>query len=125
MHFLRMRSLTDEVIGMYVVRTDTELPEDDSSKWPKDKLCFPWRTTCGHYQTPVNDVLFYIPRSAFNDLRVALDEAQFFSRSDLRDLHWLGSVPCLQNRIWLQYELKHPANTEWKNNPIYIIRGRP
>ena len=112
MHFIRMRALTDKVIGMYVVRTDTELLEDDLSEWPKDKLCFPWRTTCGKDQTPVNDVLFYIPRSAFNDLRVAL--------SDMRDLHWLGSVPCLQNRIWLQYELKHPSNTEWKNNPIYI-----
>ena len=29
MHFIRMRALTDKVIGMYVVRTDTELLEDD------------------------------------------------------------------------------------------------
>ena len=108
-----MRALTHKVIGMYVVRTDTELLEDDLSEWPKDKLCFPWRTTCGKYQTPVNDVLFYIPRSAFNDLRDALDEAKSYARSDMRDLHWLGIVPCLKECIWLQYELRHPSNTQW------------
>ena len=62
MHFIRMRALTHKVIGMYVVRTDTELLEDDLSEWPKDKLCFLRRTTCDPHILPVNDMQAELPK---------------------------------------------------------------
>ena len=102
MRFVRVRKLSETITGTYAVRTDIELLGNDLSEWPKDKLCFPWRTTCDPYAFPVNDMLFYIPRFKFDDLRGALAQAQSFARRDLKDLHWLGDVPSLREHVWLQ-----------------------
>jgi len=124
-HFLRMRKKLEDVEGAYIIRTDISLLDKDLSEWPKDKLCFPWRTTYRNLQNSVNDVIFYVPQFLFEDFRAALAKPHPSVVGDYDNLHWLGEMQSLKEHVWFQYEFSHPSNTARCLNPVYILRGRP
>ena len=122
---LELRKKSSEVLGAYIVRLDVELLNKDLVGWPKDKLCFLWKTTWASLTNPVNDILFYIPQPLFRPVRAALNEPPIHVVPNLENLHWLGSVPGLEEHVWFQYNFFHPSNTERRANPMYVMRSRP
>ena len=84
-HMLTMREKKLTVAGAYVLRVDTKLLQLGMSDWPLDKLCFQWKTKWAASERSVNDVLFYVPCSLFDEFRTALETPQAPD-----NLHWLS-----------------------------------
>ena len=112
-HFIRrVRDMTGFFLGAYILRTDVELLGNHLSEWPKDNLCLPWK------MDPSDCPVCYIPHALLDDVRLAAA-----ARNDHEGLHWLGQL--FPKLTWVQYNFFHPADTGWRTNPLYVIRGRP
>ena len=118
-HCMRQRYKNEDVIGAYFVRADMALKRKGFHTWPKEKLCFPWNTTCGGVKECVNDVLFYIPCPLFETLRSSMQRPNI-----KQNLHWLGEIPELQKHIWSMYPFVHPSNPQICGNPYYEFSCR-
>ena len=88
-------------------------------EWPKDRLCFLWKTVWNASQKSVNDTWFYVPQQKFDDFRMALTRPDVDS-----NLHWISEDPDLQEAVWLQYNFNHPTNNMKEPNEVYELTSR-
>ena len=124
-HMLRLRRKVNTIEGVYFVRVDVELLQSGLSYWPREKLCFLWRTKWAHYSQSVNDILFYVPRDLFESFRKALETPPTDCDANGENLHWLSEHSNLRDHVWLEYNFNHPSNTEMEQNPRYVMTSRP
>ena len=118
-HQLRLRKQFDDILGVYIVRADVQLLMPGLEEWPKDRMCFPWRTLDSRIGGGINDVLFYVPQSLLMMLRAPLENPQW-----VVNLHWLEQEEAVRQRMWLMMESNHPSNTARNGNPYYRITAR-
>ena len=73
-HWLKVQQKLDAVEGVYVLRADVQLLQMGLSEWPKNQMCFLWKTTWMNFTHSVNDILFYVNQGVFSEFRQAMRE---------------------------------------------------
>ena len=131
-HWLKVQQKLDAVEGVYVLRADVQLLQMGLSEWPKNQMCFLWKTTWMNFTHSVNDILFYVNQGVFSEFRQAMREPYHasFQISEARvpeqvaNLHWISEHPSLWNHTWLEYDFNHASNTSVEQNPRYVMTSR-
>ena len=113
------RAFLSGCIGVYFFRIDVELKTKGMDLWPKDRVCFLWRTAAMGSETTVNDVLFYVPCGSLIAFRATVAECR-----DRHNLHWVSDVPAVSSVMWLEYDFNHPSDTQKSSNPRYKMSDR-
>ena len=108
------RAFLSGCIGVYFFRIDVELKTKGMDLWPKDRICFLWRTAAMGSETTANDVLFYVPCDSLIVFRATVAQCR-----DGQNLHWVSDVPEVTSVLWLEYDFNHPSNTQKSSNPRY------
>ena len=98
------RAFLSGCIGVYFFRIDVELKTKGMDLWPKDRICFLWKTAALGSQTTVNDI-------GFRDTLARCWDRQ--------NLHWVSDVPEVTSVLWLEYDFNHPSDTQKSSNPRY------
>ena len=132
-HWCNQRAFLGEVKGVYFLRADVALLSEGLHQWPRDRLCFLWKTSCQKLAPNcVNDIIFYVPSTLFHCFREALSQAKedHMPTDAHRPLALAVVVSSLGrswqimcDHVWLEYNFTHPANTSKTANPRYRITG--
>ena len=118
---LRIRKLTQHIVGVYIVRADVELKQPGMAEWPKDRYGFLWHTWCPRYGKGVNDMLFYVHERMFRCFEQHLMEN--LDRWKYNVLPWPAQNE-FENAMSIEFDFNHPSDTTRSGNPIYRVTGQ-
>ena len=113
------RAFLSGCIGVYFFRIDVKLKTKGMDLWPKDRICFLWRTAAMGSETTVNDVLFYVPHDSLIVFRATVAQCR-----DGQNLHWVSDVPEVTSALRLEYDFNHPSDTQMSpKSPLQDVRS--
>ena len=121
-HQLRIRTQTESIVGVYIVRADVELKQPGMAEWAKDRYGFLWYTKSERHGRGVNDILFYVPKKEFCYFRQSLMQTR--ERWKQASLHWLLQDERVKEAMSIEFNFNHPSDTLLCGNPIYRITSR-